>query len=335
MLGYLKPYIPELLVREHTRYRAIYCGVCKSLETFHGQFERLGLSYDITFLVLFLLAFEEETDDSQEQSCLKHLGKKQPMLKPRALTEFAAGLSCYLALAQAEDDLRDGQALKAGITKLFFSSGAEKFKCAYPVLTQEIQAGLEEFWEYEATHFPEEAQNSLETARIVAETSAAYSGKLLASIFEEALKLLETKVFQDSRYLHLLMIFAQSLGEWVYLIDALDDKEKDEERGLFNPYFGLETEEYLPLAVDLLASRQSALDYRGALFPYYKDAGIIENILHLALPRQVAEVVRKKGNLAEQYLLKVENQYSEQMLSERDEMLGPDQEKVEPRDERN
>lgn len=307
MLGYLKPYIPELLVREHTRYRSIYCGVCKSLETFHGQFERLGLSYDITFLVLFLLSFEEELDDTEEQSCLNHLGKKLPVLKVRPLTEFAAGLTCYFALAKAEDDLRDGQALKAGLSKLFFRAGAEKFKKAYPELCGEVQQGLEDFWEYEQTNFPVVGQNNLQNAQRIAEASAAYSGKMLVAVFSEAAGLLESKIFKDTRYFHLLKIFAQSLGEWVYLIDALDDKEKDEEKGLFNPYLGLQAEEYIPLAVELLASRQNALDYRGALFPYYKDAGIIENILHLALPKQREQVIKNKGSLSEQYLLRYQN----------------------------
>ena len=55
MFGYLVA-APELMTEPQLgRYRAAYCGLCRSLRARHGQISGLTLTYDMTFLVLFLL----------------------------------------------------------------------------------------------------------------------------------------------------------------------------------------------------------------------------------------------------------------------------------------
>ena len=59
MYGYIKAYAPELKVREQEYYRAVYCGLCRTMGKCTGQCSRLTLSCDVTFLALLRLLLEE------------------------------------------------------------------------------------------------------------------------------------------------------------------------------------------------------------------------------------------------------------------------------------
>ena len=45
MFGYVKPYVPELKVKENEFYRATYCGLCRALGR-KSRFLSFTLSYD-------------------------------------------------------------------------------------------------------------------------------------------------------------------------------------------------------------------------------------------------------------------------------------------------
>ena len=60
LFGYVRPCKEELKVKEYNMFRAVYCGLCKTLGQSANQLCRLGLSYDFTFLALLLLALDEE-----------------------------------------------------------------------------------------------------------------------------------------------------------------------------------------------------------------------------------------------------------------------------------
>ena len=50
MFGYLVPDKPYLYLKDDTLYKALYCGVCKSIGKVSGQRARFTLTYDIAFL---------------------------------------------------------------------------------------------------------------------------------------------------------------------------------------------------------------------------------------------------------------------------------------------
>ena len=56
MFGYIRPHTPELRVREYEYYKAVYCGLCRSMGKCTGQCSRMTLSYDFAFLSLVRMA---------------------------------------------------------------------------------------------------------------------------------------------------------------------------------------------------------------------------------------------------------------------------------------
>ena len=61
MFGYIKPYKPELKVKEFDTYQAVYCGLCRQLGEAFGPFAKLTLSYDFTFLAMAAMALREDS----------------------------------------------------------------------------------------------------------------------------------------------------------------------------------------------------------------------------------------------------------------------------------
>ncbi len=297
MLGYIRPWTDELLMKDYKRYRAVYCGVCKRLGALHGQFSRLALSYDACFLALFFLAFVEDEAEMKEEACLSHPLTRHLTAQAHPILDFAAGLTCYLGLAKFRDDKRDGEALTSLVPSLVLRRGGKKFQAEYPELVPLIEAELQASWQYEQAHGAQLSPNSIDQAELFARDMAEGSGRLLALIFKQATQLSNPQVFGQAKYIHIAELLGQKLGAWVYLIDALDDKEGDEAKDRFNPYRGLRAEDYLPLAMKLLAEEQGQADSLAALFPYYKDAAIIENILHVSLQQQVNRVLVKKDKV--------------------------------------
>ena len=68
MFGYVTAYEPELKVKDFRKYKAYYCGLCRSLKERHGTLGQLTLTYDMTFLVILLTSlYECETKGSMHR----------------------------------------------------------------------------------------------------------------------------------------------------------------------------------------------------------------------------------------------------------------------------
>ena len=58
MFGYVIANMDTLSQGARERYRAVYCGLCRTLGRQHGQLGRLTLTYDMVFLILLLSALD-------------------------------------------------------------------------------------------------------------------------------------------------------------------------------------------------------------------------------------------------------------------------------------
>ena len=54
---------------EKKRYRAVYCGLCRALKERYGLAGRMGLNFDMTFLILLLNSLYEPQEISSEAVC--------------------------------------------------------------------------------------------------------------------------------------------------------------------------------------------------------------------------------------------------------------------------
>ena len=110
MFGYVKPYPPNLLVREYDYYRAAYCGLCRATRRHTGQCTAFSLSYDVLLLALVRMLYMEDVKTPvKKRRCLAHPLKKRPMLEENPALVYAAKVSALLTYYKLKDDIADGK----------------------------------------------------------------------------------------------------------------------------------------------------------------------------------------------------------------------------------
>ena len=112
MFGYLTANTELLTPEELERYKACYCGLCRSLQKRHGQASRLTLNYDMTFLVLLLQSLYEPEETRGEDTCLPHPLQARAWQRSEA-SDYGADLNVALAYLKCLDDWEDEGSLKA------------------------------------------------------------------------------------------------------------------------------------------------------------------------------------------------------------------------------
>ena len=106
MFGYVRPGLESLDEAQKKRYRAWYCGLCQSLGDRHGFRGRMTLTYDMTFLAIFLSALYEPAEAHGQMRCLPHPKEAHDFVRT-SMTDYAADMTIALAYFKALDDWQD------------------------------------------------------------------------------------------------------------------------------------------------------------------------------------------------------------------------------------
>ena len=213
MFGYVRYDIADLRVKDLMLYKALYCGLCKGIAKSCGQMARLGLSYDVTFLSALLHNMTGADVQIEQQNCFEHAIKKRPIAKVDPLTKELGALNTLLVYFKLGDDVQDKERGKGRI--LWFKKGYKRVKKEYPALLEIVKTYMQE---------QSKAENgACASCDIAADPSAQMMVKLSRHFLKEQASESSDELFY-------------ALGKWVYLIDALDDYDKDKKRGRFNPF---------------------------------------------------------------------------------------------------
>ena len=112
MFGYLAADTSHLTPEEFARYKACYCGLCRSLQDRHGIQARLTLNYDMSFLILLLQSLYEPEEHGGDEPCLVHPFRSRPW-QQSGITAYAADLNLALAYLKCLDNWEDDGSLLA------------------------------------------------------------------------------------------------------------------------------------------------------------------------------------------------------------------------------
>lgn len=264
MFGYILANKDALSEQEQGRYRSLYCGLCKQLHSTYGTAARLMLSYDMVFLILILNGMYEPEETRTYERCVIHPLKKQPKVHSRCI-EYAADISVILSYEKLLDDKSDEKSL--------ISAAAEKaLKSAYQkACTRQAQkAGLI------STQLKQ--LYAAERANAEIDTLANLFGKCMATVFD----------YGDDMWRQRLCEFGESLGRFIYVLDAYADFAKDKKKGRYNPLSSNGDESIL----QVLMGETSELFEK---LPVVQDAGIIRNIIYSGIWLRYYAQTKKKG----------------------------------------
>jgi len=270
VFGYVKPFIPRLMVCEYDNYRAVYCGVCKAMGRMGSPFARLTLSYDFVAVALMKNAALGKPLRTVPFRCKLNPFKKRSLAVNTEAQDYAARAALIMMYFKAVDDRQDKRGFFRLLTGLLLPTlrrNARKAAQAEP----ELYAVVEQYMSAQQTV----EQRADVTVDMAADPSAAALGGIFASM--------------DADAGQLLYDFGYMLGRWVYLIDAADDLYADRRSGGFNPlkqFDRQKAEAVLNLTVTEVSERFDRL-------PARLRHPILENIVSMGLPQQQKQVLRE------------------------------------------
>ncbi|MDD6799830.1 MAG: DUF5685 family protein [Firmicutes bacterium] len=274
MFGYVTPLVPELKVKEHTFYKAVYCGLCRTMGKKVCASSRLTLSYDFVFLALLRGALCGESYDFESRRCPAHPVKPRAVVKPTPSFEYSARAGALMAYRKLADDKNDERGLGKIAASLLMPAAKHMCRRAnLPELDAVLAKKLKEL-------------NALEADKCASPDRAAQVfGEMLADVFSYGFEsgCAENRIMYEC---------GMHCGRWIYLIDAADDYEKDIKSGSYNPVaeavkneLGNAPDKYeeLPYSLRKRLCQAMTMELRGleaaALLVDFKDPGI-ENIIY-------------------------------------------------------
>ena len=278
MFGYVKIDKPNTYVKDTILYSAMYCGLCKGIGKACGNISRFALNYDLTFLSLLVHNLLGEDVKIEKQRCIAHHVIKRPVAIPDEITQKVGALNIILAYYKLSDDILDEK--KGSIKRSFFCKGYKRAKKLVPELNEIVKTRFEELLNLE--------KQNVSSPDIVADPF----GKMMSEIFA---------YFLGDRFGENEKNFAYLLGKWIYLIDAVDDFEKDIKKGNYNVFYLANKE--LKTKKELLSKNKDI----ESIFSYvlsdiiecsknldYKfNHDLIDNIIRLGLIKQTKSIMEK------------------------------------------
>lgn len=285
MFGYIRPYKPEMKVREYDVYKAIYCGLCKELGKSFGFMSRMTLSYDFVFLALIHMAVNDNIASLEESRCIAHPLKKSPMALTNEAMSYTASCAVISIYYKLKDNLADDRLIEkipsAGMLPFSYAAFKKASK-DYPDLSMNVRNYVKEQRNIE--------QQNCTSIDISAEPTALIMAKIAQG------------VTSDSKIHEVLYRFGYLLGRWTYLIDALDDIKDDFKAKSYNPFLaGMEVnmldDESISHIIDVakgsinMTASELAGCYADLDVKNYRP--ILDNIVYLGLTHSLNTIINK------------------------------------------
>lgn len=278
MFGYVKPYNPELRVRELEEYKAVYCGLCKQLGRSFGVFARFTLSYDFAFLAMLKTALDSEICPETERcACIAHPFCKRIRVRENAAMQMAARAAMISVYYKLLDDRADEGFFRriSAVLLLPFAKRARRKALAFAdgAAADEAAAKMSA------------AQAQLEAEKCqIPDAAAEPTANFLAAVLKNCAATAEQAAVLER--------FGYLLGRYVYLCDALDDLEDDRRRGRYNPFLYAGGEAAIA-AKNALFLTTAELSDDFDLLELHRYEGILENIIRIGLRAEVIRIEKK------------------------------------------
>ncbi|MBC8060647.1 MAG: hypothetical protein H7Y18_08270 [Clostridiaceae bacterium] len=284
MFGYVTACKMELKIKDFEKYKAYYCGVCKAIKVNFGNLPRLALNYDMTFLAILLDSFEESSCKYVRQRCIAHPVKKRVVIIENSSLDYAAFCNVALVYYKLLDNVKDDNSAKSKVYSFFLKNYLKGSKVELIPTMQFIEKSLNQL-------------SFLESEP---------KGKTLDEFcdpFAELTAFIISSFYKDKEFYEDLYKVGYNLGKWIYLIDALDDLEKDMKEKKFNAIDKSFNEDDLPYEefykkienrIDfVLVACAAKCDESLKGLPIKKNLDILNNILKYGLMEKMDKVFRR------------------------------------------
>ena len=272
MFGYVRINKMDLTFREYENYKGYYCGLCRYLKKNHGEISRLGLNYDITFLIILLTSLYKPNTKIIEETCIVSPFKKKKKII-NEITEYAASMNIILCHHKLEDNLLDDKGIKDILAYNIYKG---RLKLAYEKYSEKSEIIKEQMKLLNKLE-KEESSN----IDMVSNTF----GEIMGEIFS----------YKEDQYKDDLRRIGFNIGKYIYILDAYEDLEEDYKKGRYNPFsehinkredLKIRVDKLISISLGLLASSIDKLNLQ-------INRGIIENIVYSGVYLRYKNILNK------------------------------------------
>lgn len=287
MFGYVTPLKAELKVKDFTKFRSYYCGLCLHLKSSAGNIPRMVLNYDMTFLAVLLDSLSTKEPNFELKRCIVHPKEKKPIVMNNDALQYAAAINLTLYYHKIKDDIEDDNDIKSKVLEKVLYPYQKKINKSIDEINTIIKSNLKDLRDFENNkNFNSIDEICHPFSNIVGNILKAYPKELVNDCDE-----LRNDLYS----------LGYTLGKWIYLIDAFDDFKKDMKDNKFNPINFLYNsnnksyEELLPsikerLEFTILNCSYNCKDILERL-PLKRNEDILKNVLELGMMDKYLEIL--------------------------------------------
>lgn len=218
MLGYLHPKLKCSNLKLKEQYKALYCGLCHSLKKNYGYRGIACLNYEVTFLLLLIISACEKESVIFHGSCCLTPFVRVPFIDYLSReVKTSADISILVSGFEIKDNINDG--------------GVFVWKIFDRLLNKLNETATNEISEFEAS-----IKNKLNTFYHLEKKGSDDIDEILCSCGDIVEKFVEPLLpAVDGPVAEIISMIANYIGQWIYLVDACDDLQKDISTDSFNP----------------------------------------------------------------------------------------------------
>lgn len=258
MFGYVIINKPELKIKDFYKYKAYYCGLCKTLNSKYGRFGQMALSYDMTFLIILLTSLYESNTTREQNKCIIHPVRKHDTLC-NEMTEYVADMNIALTYHHLLDDWQDEKSVPGLAGAKILKKKYKKIYKKYPRQCGEISRCLDQLLECENIN------------QMDIDIVSRCFGELMSELFTYRQDMWEEKLRKIGFY----------LGKFIYILDAYDDIEKDIKHSSYNPLLQVYKKDTFDIDCrNILTMMMSECSNEFEKLPCLIDVDILRNILY-------------------------------------------------------
>lgn len=276
MFGYVIPDKLNMYIKDFNVFQSFYCGLCKTLGETGAEFTRLCTNYDVTFYNVLLHSLTN-TPVTFERKLCAYNGKKKVVVKTDELSKKIADIAVMLVYYNLEDDVYDGKKSRA-ILKNILAPRKKKASKRLGKIDEIMQNSFSDLRKLE--------KENCDSIDRVADT--------FATLMRDMTRLL---IKTDDN----IDMFCYNLGRLIYLLDAVDDVEKDSKSDEYNPLvlnYGkcTQKQDYLAKNADelsfLLNSTYNKMvgSYNAMDIKMYE--GVLSNTIYLGIKMQLERLLK-------------------------------------------
>lgn len=215
MFGYLDINKQSLEDGQRGLWQTFMCGLCFSTKQLYGNVPRTVISNDVNFFNVLFHSVAGVDVNIKQGRCFSHPIRKRSLLNTTDLTDRLSTANVLLTYWNIYDDTIDGGSAKKKAALSLFRRSYNKAKGDFAELDTMLAKRYDEL-------------------RLL-EQSNCSSIDQVADAFAKLSSDFATLVLGDAATPHLTTL-CYNVGKWIYLIDALDDAEKDIKRHNYNPF---------------------------------------------------------------------------------------------------